>query len=310
MKKGLKNIVNNLREIADKLDKAVEEKDVDIINEEQDLERLKDMGNINIKGSKLGNGTVIIGGNIKNSSIEGNSVSIINNKIFVDGKEIETEEKVINIIVEGNLDKLEVDCCNSIKVNGVTKDIEVSNGNIAISGDVKGNVNNVNGNIIAKVINGNCKTTNGDILCNDQKKQRRKMDKTDVWFEEKVLKLKTKLVIYRNVLGNKNIVDHDLIGIILELIYSNIIKIDEFLGISKKTIEYKNKNIRYLDELEKELENIYETLTGDTKKKEAFRKNLLNWVKKYVEDLNNRKKKTTNSVEKERFKEHYYELMN
>ena len=33
-KKGLKNIANNLREIADKLDKAVEEKDVDIINEE------------------------------------------------------------------------------------------------------------------------------------------------------------------------------------------------------------------------------------------------------------------------------------
>lgn len=125
------------------------------------------MGNINIKGSKLGNGTVIIGGNIKNSSIEGNSISIINNKIFVDGKEIETEEKVINIIVEGNLDKLEVDCCNSIKVNGVTKDVEVSNGNISINGDVKGNVNNINGNIIAKAINGNCKTINGDILCND-----------------------------------------------------------------------------------------------------------------------------------------------
>lgn len=125
------------------------------------------MGNINIKGSKLGNGTVIIGGNIKNSSIEGNSISIINNKIFVDGKEIETEEKVINIIVEGNLDKLEVDCCNSIKVNGVTKDVEVSNGNIFINGDVKGNVNNINGNIIAKAINGNCKTINGDILCND-----------------------------------------------------------------------------------------------------------------------------------------------
>ena len=117
------------------------------------------------------------------------------------------------------------------------------------------------------------------------------MDKIDSCFEEKIPKLKTKLVIYRNVLGNKNIVDHDLIGIILELIYSNIIKIDEFLGISKKTIEYKNKNIRYLDELEKELENIYETLTVDTKKKEAFRKNLLDWVKKYVEYLKNEKKK-------------------
>ena len=117
------------------------------------------------------------------------------------------------------------------------------------------------------------------------------MDKIDSCFEDKIPKLKTKLVIYRNVLGNKNIVDHDLIGIILELIYSNIIKIDEFLGISKKIIEYKNKNIRYLDELEKELENIYETLTGDTKKKEAFRKNLLDWVKKYVEYLKNEKKK-------------------
>ena len=93
------------------------------------------------------------------------------------------------------------------------------------------------------------------------------MDKTDTEFEEKILKLKTKLVIYRNVLAKKNIADHDLIGIILELIYSNIIKIDEFLGISKKTIEYKNKNIRYLDELEKELENIYETLTEDVEKK-------------------------------------------
>ena len=98
---------------------------------------MKDIGNINIKGSKLGNGTVIIGRNIKNSSIE------------------------------GNLDKLEVDCCNSIKINEVTKDVEVSNGNITINGDVKGNVNNINGNIITKVINGNCKTTNGDILCND-----------------------------------------------------------------------------------------------------------------------------------------------
>ena len=117
------------------------------------------------------------------------------------------------------------------------------------------------------------------------------MDKADAWFEEKVLKLKAKLVIYRSLLGNKNIADHDLIGIVLELIYSNIIKIDEFLGISKKIIEYKNKNIRYLDELEKELENIYETLTGDTKKKEAFRKNLLDWVKKYVEYLKNEKKK-------------------
>ena len=54
------------------------------------------------------------------------------------------------------------------------------------------------------------------------------MNKIDTWFEKKIFKLKTKLVIYRNVLGNKNIADHDLIGIILELIYSNTIVIEEF----------------------------------------------------------------------------------
>ena len=116
------------------------------------------------------------------------------------------------------------------------------------------------------------------------------MDKADAWFEEKVLKLKAKLVIYRSLLGNKNIADHDLIGMILELIYSNTIVIEEFLEISKEVIEYKTKNIRYLDELEKELKNIYETLIGDAKKKEAFRKNLLNWVKKYIEYFKNRDK--------------------
>ena len=136
------------------------------------------------------------------------------------------------------------------------------------------------------------------------------MDKTDSCFEEKILKLKTKLVIYRNVLGNKNIVDHDLIGIILELIYSNIIKIDEFLGISKKTIEYKNKNIRYLDELEKELKNIYETLTGDTKKKEAFRKNLLDWVREFglvitSEEAKKNKKTLAYIADKDKLKEIY-----
>ena len=136
------------------------------------------------------------------------------------------------------------------------------------------------------------------------------MDKTDSCFEENILKLKTKLVIYRNVLAKKNIADHDLIGIILELIYSNIIKIDEFLGISKKTIEYKNKNIRYLDELEKELENIYETLTGDTKKKEAFRKNLLDWVREFglvitSEEAKKNKKTLAYIADKDKLKEIY-----
>ena len=119
------------------------------------------------------------------------------------------------------------------------------------------------------------------------------MNNLNTYFEEKIF---MKLAIYRNVLGKKNIKDYELIGIVLELIYSNIITINEFLEISRDTIEYKTKNIKYLNELEKELKNIYETLVEDVKKKEAFRKNLLNWVKKYMEYLKNREKKVSKSI--------------
>ena len=126
------------------------------------------------------------------------------------------------------------------------------------------------------------------------------MNNLNTCFEEKIF---MKLAIYRNVLGKKNIKDYELIGIVLELIYSNIITINEFLEISRDTIEYKTKNIKYLDELNEEIENIYETLIGDIKKKETFRRNLLNWVKKYIKYLNNKEKKTmktTNPVKKEK----------
>ena len=126
------------------------------------------------------------------------------------------------------------------------------------------------------------------------------MNNLNTCFEEKIF---MKLAIYRNVLGKKNIKDYELIGIVLELIYSSIITINEFLEISRDTIEYKTKNIKYLDELNEEIENIYKTLIGDIKKKETFRRNLLNWVKKYIKYLNNKEKKTmktTNPVKKEK----------
>ena len=126
------------------------------------------------------------------------------------------------------------------------------------------------------------------------------MNNLNTCFEEKIF---MKLAIYRNVLGKKNIKDYELIGIVLEWIYSNIITINEFLEISRDTIEYKTKNIKYLDELNEEIENIYKTLIGDIKKKETFRRNLLNWVKKYIKYLNNKEKKTmktTNPVKKEK----------
>lgn len=117
------------------------------------------------------------------------------------------------------------------------------------------------------------------------------MNKVDSYFEKNILNLKVKLVIYRNVLANKNIKDHDFIGIILDLIYSNIITINEFLEVSKNIINYKRNNIIYLSDLDEEIENVYETLIENANKKETFRKNILNWIKKYIEYLNSKKKK-------------------
>ena len=68
-----------------------------------------------------------------------------------------------------NLKKLEtesIDCIVTSPPYWQLRDYETP-GQIGLEENVEGNVNNINGNIIAKVINGNCKTINGDILCND-----------------------------------------------------------------------------------------------------------------------------------------------
>lgn len=68
---------------------------------------------------------------------------------------------------------------------------------------------------------------------------------------------------------------------------NNVSIINNKIFVDGKEIGTEEKEINIIVELE----NIYETLTGDIKKKEAFRKNFLDWVKKYVEYLKNEKKK-------------------
>ena len=101
-----------------------------------------------------------------NFGFSGHSVQINNNVLIVDGKRIdlnkETTDKEIYITFEGNVDKIEVDSCNSIQVKGVSGSIQTTNGDVHCE-NVGGSVSTVNGDVRAHEIKGSVSTVNGDV---------------------------------------------------------------------------------------------------------------------------------------------------
>ena len=109
---------------------------------------------------------------IKNNNcrtIMGGHITITNGKIYVDGKPIDelnainTDEKVINITIEGSVERLEIDYCQTVKVTGDCKRIKTNNGDIEIGGDVSGDVHTNMGDITCGNIEGDCHTNMGNI---------------------------------------------------------------------------------------------------------------------------------------------------
>lgn len=95
----------------------------------------------------------------------GRNISIAGNKVYIDGKlEAAAEnDKVINITVTGNLEKLECEYADTISIEGDCHSVDSRNGNVKIQGNVTGNVENRNGNIKCGNVGGDAKTRNGDI---------------------------------------------------------------------------------------------------------------------------------------------------
>lgn len=112
---------------------------------------------------------IIIRNNNCRTIIKGGTITITDGKTYVDGKPIEelnainTDEKVINITIEGNVERLEVDYCTSIKVTGDAKRIKTNNGDIEIGGDVAGDVHTNMGSITCGNVEGDCHTNMGSI---------------------------------------------------------------------------------------------------------------------------------------------------
>ena len=71
-------------------------------------------------------------------------VTVENDKILVNGKPLEdwheSDEKTINITIEGNVEALDVTNCSTININGDAKKVKTGHGDVKIGGNVGGDI--------------------------------------------------------------------------------------------------------------------------------------------------------------------------
>jgi hypothetical protein len=103
--------------------------------------------------------TVIING----KTYVGNSISVTNGKVIVDGKNVTPESKEINIKVEGNIQELKVDACDKIEVAGNVSNIHTQSGDVEVTGDVTGNIQTMSGDVDCANVGGSISSMSGDI---------------------------------------------------------------------------------------------------------------------------------------------------
>jgi len=101
---------------------------------------------------------------INGKSYKGNSITIINDKVIIDGKEVETDEKTINITVEGSITKLKVDSCNTLEVGGDVHKLTTMSGDVEVSGNVTGSIETMSGDVDCGDVGGGIETMSGDVV--------------------------------------------------------------------------------------------------------------------------------------------------
>lgn len=100
---------------------------------------------------------------IGNKVYSGNNITISNNRIIIDGKEVNTgDDKTINIEVTGDVQRLEVDSCNKVTVHGNTGLVKTVSGDVEC-GNVEGGVQTISGNVDCGDIGGSVSTVSGNV---------------------------------------------------------------------------------------------------------------------------------------------------
>lgn len=102
---------------------------------------------------------------VNGQTYTGNSVSIRNGNVIIDGKKVDSGKKrELKITVEGHVDKLEVDHAEHVWVNGGADSVKTMSGDVEIKGDIKGSVKTMSGDVeCTGKIGGSVSTMSGDI---------------------------------------------------------------------------------------------------------------------------------------------------
>jgi len=112
--------------------------------------------------NKIMNRISINGVKISGDLVAGSSIQICNGKVTINGKDVTPDSKNINISIEGDVDTLDVDCCNTVNIKGNVKSVHTTSGDIEC-GKVYGDVKTVSGDVICGQVGGAIRTVSGDI---------------------------------------------------------------------------------------------------------------------------------------------------
>jgi hypothetical protein len=110
------------------------------------------------KLKKINMGQIVINGH----SYSGNNISVINNKVIIDGVDQTPNGKEITITIDGNVDQLSVDYCQQLKISGNVNTARTGSGDINCT-DITGGASTGSGDISCDTINGNVSTGSGDV---------------------------------------------------------------------------------------------------------------------------------------------------
>ena len=114
-----------------------------------------------LRRSSGSNNTIVVNG----VTYHGNSVSVVNGRVFVDGVEKKTGDGAmqvqLSIKIEGDVELLET-AAGDVEVSGSVGNVKSTSGDVTC-GDVSGNVVTVSGDVKAGSIGGSVTTVSGDI---------------------------------------------------------------------------------------------------------------------------------------------------
>jgi hypothetical protein len=101
---------------------------------------------------------------INGVTISGNAILVKHGSVFVDGKVVETgDAKQIRIEVDGSIERLNADACDSITVAGSAGSVSTMSGDVTC-GNVEGSISTMSGDVRCRSIGGSVSTMSGDIV--------------------------------------------------------------------------------------------------------------------------------------------------